>query len=67
MTKPIKDLHPQYIVNEKGEKTSVVLSIKEFEEILEDIQDLAEVAKRKNEKTTSHKDFIKELAKDGYI
>ena len=36
-----EDLHPQYITKETGEKTAVVLPISEFEELLEDIEDLA--------------------------
>ena len=66
MTMPI-NLHPQYITNDNGEKLSVVLSIQEFEDILEDIEDLAIVAQRKDEKTTSHQDFINELKIDAII
>jgi hypothetical protein len=32
------DLHPQYIIDDDGNKMSVVLSIKEFENILEDFE-----------------------------
>lgn len=63
----LKDLHPQYITNEKGEKKSVVLSISEFEELLEDIGDLAIMAERRDEPTISHDQLIAELKKDGLI
>ncbi len=63
----IKDLHPQYITNEGGEKTSVILPISEFEELLEYIEDLAIMAERRNEPTASHEDLIAELKKDGLI
>ncbi len=33
----LKRLHPQYITNEQGNKTAVILSIDSFEELLEDI------------------------------
>jgi PHD/YefM family antitoxin component YafN of YafNO toxin-antitoxin module len=61
------NLHPQYITNERGEKTAIVLSIQDFEKILEDIEDLAKVAERKDEKITSHQDFIEELKQDAII
>ncbi|MEA1893129.1 MAG: hypothetical protein U9N33_10535 [Campylobacterota bacterium] len=45
------NLHPQYITNDNGEKMSVVLSMQEFENILEDFEDLSIVAQRKDEKS----------------
>jgi hypothetical protein len=33
----LKDLNPQYITNDSGEKISVILPINEFQELLEDI------------------------------
>jgi hypothetical protein len=63
----LKDLHPQYITNEAGEKTSVILSILEFQELLEDIEDLALSAERRDEPTTSHEQLVAELKKDGLI
>lgn len=60
-------MHPQYVINERGEKTSVILPISEFEEFLEDIEDLATMAERRNEPTVSHEDLIAELKKDGLI
>jgi hypothetical protein len=66
MTMPM-NLHPQYITNDNGEKMSVILSMQEFENILEDFEDLAMVAERKDEKLTSHQDVLKELKQDGVI
>lgn len=63
----IRELHPQYITNEKGEKTSVIIPITEFMHLIEDIEDLSVVAERQSESTTSHKDFLSELSKDGII
>jgi len=45
------DLHEQFVINEKGEKTAVLLPLNEYEKLLEDIHDLSVVAERKNEKT----------------
>jgi len=39
----------QYIVDEQGQKTAVVLPLKEYEELLEDLHDLAVIAERKDE------------------
>lgn len=58
------DLHPQYITNDNGEKTSVIISIEEYENMLED---LVIVAQRKDEESISSEDFFKELEKDDLI
>ncbi len=60
-------LNPQYIINENGEKISVVLSMSKFEELLEDIEDLAAIAEHREEPTIPHVEFIKELKQDGII
>ena len=47
----------QYITNEAGKKTAVILPIEDFLELLEDIEDLATVAERREEPTMSHEDL----------
>ena len=66
MTMPI-NLHPQYITDDTGEKVSVVIDMQEFENMLEDIEDLTAIADRKDEDTTSHTDFLQELKADGIL
>ena len=39
----------RYLVDEDGRKESVVLSVEDYEELMEDIKDLALIADRKNE------------------
>jgi len=39
----------------------VVLPIAEFEELMEDMEDLAEVAERRKEPTVSHDELIAQL------
>ena len=39
----------RFVVTEKGRKTGVLLSLKEYRELLEDLQDLAIIAERKGE------------------
>lgn len=42
----------KYIVDEKGGKSAVILPIDEYNELLEDIHDLAVIAERKKTNTT---------------
>lgn len=62
-----KNLALNYITNEAGEKTAVIVPIEQFESLLEDIEDLATVAVRKDEPATSHADLLEELKQDGII
>jgi hypothetical protein len=62
-----QELNLQYITNEAGEKTAVILPIADFEELLEDLQDLAIVVERRDEPTISHPELIAELERDGLI
>ena len=57
----------QYVTNQAGEKTAVILPINEFEELLEDLQDLAIVAERRDEPSISHDELLAELKRDGLI
>ena len=67
MTIDTKDLGLNFITNEAGEKTAVVLPIEQFESLLENLEDLAAVAERRNEPTTSHADLLEELKQDSII
>ena len=41
----------QFIVDEQGRKIGIILPIKEYEELLEDLEDLAIIAERRHEPT----------------
>jgi hypothetical protein len=41
----------RFLIDERGRKQSVVLPIKEYQELLEDLADLALIAERKNQPT----------------
>ena len=60
-------LHPEYVTDSDGNKKAVILPIAEYEELLEDLQDLAVAAERKNEPTVSHEELLAELKKDGLL
>lgn len=63
----VKRLQIQYVTNETGQKTAVIVPISEFEELMEDIEDLAAVAERRDEPTISHQELLAELRQDGLI
>jgi hypothetical protein len=53
----------QYLVDEKGDKTAVVIPWEEYQEMLEDMHDLVVIAERKDEPTVPFEDVIKRLSK----
>lgn len=63
----VKRLVKQYVTNEAGEKTAVILPIDEYQELMEDIEDLAAIAERREEPTISHEQLLTELRQDGLI
>ena len=63
----ISELQVQYVTNDAGKKTAVILPIEEFEELLEDIDDLAVLAERRDEPSLSHAEVISQLKKNGLL
>lgn len=61
----VKQKELQYVTNAAEEKTAVILPIDQFQELIDDIEDLAAVAERRDEPTVSHKDLIDESKRDG--
>ncbi len=57
----------QYIVNESGKKTFVVLSVKDYKQLLEDIKDLAAIAECRNEPRISLEVLERSLKADGLL
>lgn len=57
----------QYVTNQAGEKTAVILPIDEFDELLEDLRALAAIAERRAEPTISHDELLAELKRDGLV
>ncbi len=60
-------LHEKFIVDKSGKKTAVVLPLEEYENLLEDIHDLAIIAERKDESTVSFDELKKRLKADGLV
>ncbi len=57
----------QYIVDEKGERTAVILPVGEYQEILEDLHDLAVIADRREEPTVAFEELKSKLKNDGLL
>ena len=65
--RPVPNITPEYITDSIGKKKAVILSIEQYEELLEDLEDLAVMAERREEPTVSHKDVVAELKQNGYL
>ena len=52
---------PQYITDADGQKLSVILPIADYLELLEDLEDLATIADRRNETTIPLEEVLTEL------
>jgi PHD/YefM family antitoxin component YafN of YafNO toxin-antitoxin module len=53
--------HEQFIVDSNGKKNAVILPIDEYEELLEDMNDLAVIAERKGETDISFEELKERL------
>lgn len=60
-------LHEQFIVDQNGKKTAVVIPLKDYKQLMEDLHDLSVVAERHHESTISLDELKKRLATDGLI
>ena len=57
----------QFVTDDSGQKTAVVLPIAEYERLMEDLEDYAVIADRRKEPTISHDQFVSELKQDGIL
>jgi hypothetical protein len=57
----------QCIVDEKGRRTAVVLSLHDYERLLEDLRDLRIVAERREEPVISLDEVKAKLKADGLV
>lgn len=61
------DSEVQYVIGSRGKKKAVILPIKEYEKLLEDLHDLAIVAERRNEETISLAEMKRRLKRKNSI
>ena len=57
----------QFIVDGKGKKTGVVLSLRRYQRLMEDLHDLAVVAERRTEKPVLAEEIRRRLKEDGLL
>jgi hypothetical protein len=62
-----KLLNPQYLVDHSGKRTFVVLPVREYEEMLEDLHDLVVVAERRDEPRITLEQFEEGLSANGRL
>ncbi len=60
-------MNAQFLTDETGRRTSVLLPIEDYQRLLDDIEDLAAIAERRDEPTVPHKDLVSELKRDGIL
>lgn len=63
----IRELQAKYVTDESGNKTAVILPIEAFEELLEDMEDLAVMAERREEPSMPHEEVVARLKRDGFL
>ena len=57
----------QYLVDDAGERVSVVMPVADYEELLEDLADLAAIAERRGDETIDHASLVARLKADGLL
>lgn len=57
----------QFITDENGIRTAVVLPVADYQELLDDVADLAAVAERRNEERISLAEVKQRLIADGLL
>jgi len=60
-------LRGRYVTNRQGKKTGVVLSLKRYSRLMEDLHDLAVAVERRHEKPVPTDDMRKRLHKRGLL
>ncbi|KRP35769.1 MAG: hypothetical protein ABS34_10245 [Opitutaceae bacterium BACL24 MAG-120322-bin51] len=61
------NINARYITSEDGSRTDVVIPVTDFEELMEDLQDLAVIAERKDEPSAPLEEVKNKLKKDGLL
>jgi PHD/YefM family antitoxin component YafN of YafNO toxin-antitoxin module len=62
-----KLLDQQFVVDRDGKRQAVIVPLKDYEQLMEDLHDLAVVAERRDEEPISLDDMKRRLREDGLI
>lgn len=57
----------QLVVDAKGKKTAVILPLKRYQRLMEDLHDLGVVAERRSEEPIALEEMKRRLKKDGLL
>jgi PHD/YefM family antitoxin component YafN of YafNO toxin-antitoxin module len=63
----VKAVSEQYVVDQSGKKQGVLLPVDRYNQMLEDLHDLAVVAERRGEKPVSVEEMKKRLRRNGLL
>jgi len=63
----LRELKPKYITDEQGNKISVILSVNDYQELLEELEDLTAIAERKEEPLITHEKVKEDLKNSGLL
>ena len=62
-----KLLDQQFVVDQDGKRQAVIVPLKDYERLMEDLHDLAVVAERRDEEPISLDEMKQRLREDGLI
>jgi PHD/YefM family antitoxin component YafN of YafNO toxin-antitoxin module len=61
------NVQERFIVDTRGRKTGIILSLSRYQKLMEDLHDLAVVAERRAETSVSLSEMKRRLKKDGIL
>ena len=61
------EMQEQYMVDENGKKTAVLIPLDPYERLIDDLHGLATVAERRDEETANLEDVQQRLKDDGFL
>jgi len=59
----MRKFREQYVIDERGRKTAVIIPVEEYEELLEDIHNLAIIAERRDEPAITFEELKAKLGR----
>ncbi len=63
----MEPMREQYVVNAKGKRVGVILSLRRYQRLLEDLHDLAVAAERRDEEPISLEEMKRRLKENGLL
>jgi hypothetical protein len=60
-------IRQKFVVDKKGRKTGVVIPLKRYRRLLEDLHDLSAIAERRAERPISFEELKRRFRRDGLI